>query len=347
MYWGSVRFFKHLILLFIFGSFAIAMILAIFWGVKFHHVNAGQQEMQHEVEMLQLENSDFMSALEALKNGSPEKFLAICEENGVSAKDVLAALQKAQDEADSKAAFAQQPAADGSDSKALPSYVASYPDLYAKAPAKVSSPKKPTVYLTFDNGPTPTTDRILKILDQYHVKGTFFVTPAADGSDASRLRSIRDAGHTLALRPTENGKIVYKDVQGFLDDFAAASKRLYSATGVKADILRFAGGSINSYNKSISADLIAEMQRRGYVYFDWNVDCGQTSTANRSASTISSKIIQAAENNDSTVVLLYDDWNCNATIDSLASTIEALEQKGYVFDRLTNTVKPVVFNAQS
>lgn len=32
------------------------------------------------------------------------------------------------------------------------------------------------VYLTFDDGPSKNTERILKILDQYDVKATFFVT---------------------------------------------------------------------------------------------------------------------------------------------------------------------------
>ncbi len=347
MYWGSVKFFKHLILLIFFGSFAIAIICAIFWGVKYHRADTAQQELQQQMDVLQLENSDFMSALESLKNGSPEKFLAICEENGVSADDVLRVLQKAVEEQDSTTAFAEQSLPDGSDTATLPSYVTSYPNLYVAPPVKAASPEKATIYLTFDNGPTPTTDRILDILQQYQVKATFFVTPAVDGSDAERLRCIRDAGHTLALRPTQNGKIVYSDVQGFLDAFAAASDLLYDATGVQANIFRFPGGSINDYDRSISKDLMAEMKRRGYVYFDWNVDCGQTDAVNTTANVISNKIIQAANNNNSTVVLLYDDWNCEATVDALANTIQVLTKQGYAFDRLTNAIKPVVFQEQS
>ncbi len=347
MYWGSVKFFKHLILLIFFGSFAISIIFAIFWSVKYHHIDRAQQELQQQMEILQLENSDFMSALESLKNGSPEKFLAICEENGISADDALRALQEAINAQDSTTAFAEQSFTDGSDTTALPSYVTSYPNLYVATPVKVASPKELTIYLTFDNGPTPTTDRILDILEQYQVKATFFVTPAEDGSDAERLCRIRDAGHTLALRPTQNGKIVYDDVQGFLDAFAAASELLYHATGVQANIFRFPGGSINDYNRSISMDLISEMHRRGYVYFDWNVDCGQTDTVNTTAGIISNKMIQAAKNNNSTVVLLYDDWNCEATVDALANTIQVLTKQGYAFDRLTNAIKPVVFQEQS
>ena len=36
--------------------------------------------------------------------------------------------------------------------------------------------KDKIIYLTFDDGPGPYTRRLLKILDRYHVKATFFVT---------------------------------------------------------------------------------------------------------------------------------------------------------------------------
>ena len=58
--------------------------------------------------------------------------------------------------------------------------------------------KEKIVYLTFDDGPSVNTAKILDILDQYHVKATFFVI----GGNSSYYPLIKEAhqrGHTIAL----------------------------------------------------------------------------------------------------------------------------------------------------
>ena len=35
-------------------------------------------------------------------------------------------------------------------------------------------------------------------------------------------------------------------------------------------MFRFPGGSINSYNQQVYAEIIQEMTARGYIYYDWN-----------------------------------------------------------------------------
>ncbi len=41
-------------------------------------------------------------------------------------------------------------------------------------------------------------------------------------------------------------------------------------TGVDARIFRFPGGSINHYNQKVNAEIIREMTKKGYTYYDWN-----------------------------------------------------------------------------
>lgn len=44
-------------------------------------------------------------------------------------------------------------------------------------PANAIAPSgEKVVYLTFDDGPSQNTQRVLDILDRYHAKATFFVT---------------------------------------------------------------------------------------------------------------------------------------------------------------------------
>ena len=63
------------------------------------------------------------------------------------------------------------------------------------------------VYLTFDDGPSANTDRILDILDQYGVKATFFVVGKEGYNDQYR-RIVQD-GHTLGMHSYSH---VYRDI---------------------------------------------------------------------------------------------------------------------------------------
>lgn len=65
---------------------------------------------------------------------------------------------------------------------------------------------------------------------------------------------------------------IYASVDAFLEDFNEAYEIVLEATGKAPDIYRFPGGSVNDYNEKARDDIIAEMDRRGFTYFDWNVD---------------------------------------------------------------------------
>jgi peptidoglycan/xylan/chitin deacetylase (PgdA/CDA1 family) len=149
-----------------------------------------------------------------------------------------------------------------------------FPDLYAvNAPWAIEHIQDTPycIYLTFDDGPNHMTGQILKYLQEYEVPATFFVIPRNDR--AAILRRIRDEGHAIGVHSyTHALNDIYSSVEAFLDDFYKARNLIYEQTGVLSDIFRFPGGSINDFNTDTREDIIAEMTRRGFVYFDWNVD---------------------------------------------------------------------------
>ena len=143
--------------------------------------------------------------------------------------------------------------------------------LFDKYDAKLADetvvPEGKTVYLTFDDGPSDRTDEILAILDKYNVKATFFVMPRKTDVCYKRLRAIVDAGHTIGVHTySHDYNIMYASVEAYLEDFNKAYEIVVDATGIKPDIFRFAGGSLNDRSYKI----IAEMTRRGFTYYDWN-----------------------------------------------------------------------------
>ncbi|MDR1246606.1 MAG: polysaccharide deacetylase family protein, partial [Clostridiales Family XIII bacterium] len=121
-----------------------------------------------------------------------------------------------------------------------------YPQLYAARPERFFTRDK-TVYLTFDDGPSMYTERVLDILKEKNVKASFFIVgdSAVRLGDKGRalLGRMIDEGHTVGVHcNTHAYDRVYASVEAFLDDFNKAHTLIKDVTGVSADIFRFPGG---------------------------------------------------------------------------------------------------------
>ena len=68
-------------------------------------------------------------------------------------------------------------------------------------------------------------------------------------------------------------------MEAYLDDFHEAWDIIYDATGIKTEIFRFPGGSVNDFNTETRDKIIQEMTRRGFRYYDWNVESGDVDGA--------------------------------------------------------------------
>ncbi|MDD4160027.1 MAG: polysaccharide deacetylase [Synergistaceae bacterium] len=216
-----------------------------------------------------------------------------------------------------------------------------YPDLYCSHQTAFVKKKK-TVYLTFDDGPSMFTEKILNILAKHKLKATFFVVGRKDPKSLELLKRIVDDGHTLAPHTyTHIYSSIYASVDSFLDDFNKIHSLIYETTGVKATIFRFPGGTVNAHNRKIYRELSAEMLRRGYIFFDWDVsaaDCAKNATE----TSILNNIINGVHKNGRNIVLMHD--TSEETLKALERVIVYLKNKKFAFDRLTNDIAPVTFH---
>ncbi len=129
-----------------------------------------------------------------------------------------------------------------------------------------------TMYLTFDDGPSAeNTSRILDILKKRDIKATFFLVGENVEKYPDIARRIAAEGHTIGIHCyAHDYEGLYRSAESYIEDFEHARRVVYEVTGVKAVMFRFPGGSINSYNDKVYAEIISEMTKRGYVYYDWN-----------------------------------------------------------------------------
>lgn len=195
-------------------------------------------------------------------------------------------------------------------------------------------------YLTFDDGPSDNTLKILDILDAYGIKATFFVVGT---SKREYMPQIVNRGHAIGLHSaTHNYASIYADINSYLSDIQQISDIVYNATGVRSNIMRFPGGSSNmvsaGYCPGIMTDLTARMPSIGYSYYDWNVSSGDASAAHVPAATIVNNVLNGAKGKNSVCVLMHDTGAKGTTVEALPDIIEGLDAMGFRFAPITAEV---------
>ena len=172
------------------------------------------------------------------------------------------------------------------------------------------------VYLTFDDGPSAYTSKLLDVLKKYGAKATFFVT--CSGSD-DMIKREYDEGHTVALHTcSHNYAKIYASDAAFFADLEEVQNRVKNITGQTATLTRFPGGSSNTvsatYNRGIMSRLTKEVVNRGFTYFDWNVSSGDAGAPISSDTVFRNVVAGFGKYEGGSVVLQHDvkDYSVNA-----------------------------------
>ena len=222
-------------------------------------------------------------------------------------------------------------------------YQTLYPELMLDPLTGYTQEQK--VYLTFDDGPSERTIEILDVLKQRDIKATFFVVGSNLNSEQGQeiLRRMADEGHTIGIHSDSHQyRSIYTSVEDYLNDFKKVYDKVYEITGVKPEIFRFPGGSVNGYNGDIYQELIAEMMRRGFSYYDWNVSSADA-TGSISADTITKNCLSGIHAYRRSIVLMHDSAAKKTTAQALPGLLDTLIAEGYEFAPLTRETLPVTF----
>lgn len=198
------------------------------------------------------------------------------------------------------------------------------------------------VYLTFDDGPSSNTDKILDILNEYGVKATFFV--CGNERYMEEYQRIADEGHTLGMHSySHKFREIYQSTDAFADDMNRLHDYLYEVTGVDSKIVRFPGGSSNTIcEKDVMQDLIAYLAQEGMPYFDWNVSSGDAASSYISAERIAKNVLDNVWKYDSVIILMHDASNKDTTVEALPMIIEKiLESEDTVLLPITEYTIPI------
>lgn len=218
-----------------------------------------------------------------------------------------------------------------------------YPHLYAAPPARRTA--DPGVcYLTFDDGPSPVTGEILDVLKEAGVKATFFVTGEASEENEEVLRRAAEEGHTIGVHSySHDYATIYASVEAFLEDFDQMYRKVLAVTGIAPEVFRFAGGSVNIFNKDSYHAITAEMLRRGFTFYDWNAAASDAVSGGLSRQQVTSNVVNSVGEQERVVVLMHDRPDTATAATALPDIIRALKAKGYRFEPLTSKVEPITY----
>ena len=213
-----------------------------------------------------------------------------------------------------------------------------------QAVANPINPGNKVVYLTFDDGPSRYTSRLLDILDKYGVKATFFVTnqfPAYQHMIGETYRR----GHTIAVHTYSHSYAnIYQNETAFYNDLEAMKNICIQQTGVIPTICRFPGGTSNTvskkYCKGIMSSLINSISYHGFLYCDWNVSSGDAGGAKTTAA-ISNNVINGIKSKNVSIVLQHD--ITSASVEAVEQILFWGIQNGYTFLPRSETTPMIHF----
>ena len=190
-------------------------------------------------------------------------------------------------------------------------------------------------YLTFDDGPSKNTLKILDILKEYNAKATFFVIGnCICEENRPILERIIEEGHTIGLHANNHVyEKFYADDTSFLKDYECLYQTLKEDYGIETALFRLPGGSACTYLHGKGKEYVSKMQERGFSCFDWNVT-GEDSVGTPTVYSIQKNVFDRVFRYEKPIVLLHDSSIADVTVEALSGILEKIKEEGYEFATL-------------
>ncbi len=212
----------------------------------------------------------------------------------------------------------------------------------AETETKPENTKK-IAYLTFDDGPSANTPKILKVLKEKKAVATFFVIRS---DHTEYYDDIINAGCAIGLHTySHDYSKIYSSEKSYFEDLKKISDYVEKYAHVKSMIVRLPGGSSNTVSKKYSPGIITavtgSLLDKGYSYFDWNVDSGDAAGNHVAKAKLISNVKEGTMGMKTINILMHDAVTKDTTVQALPDIIDYLRDEGYTFEVLTTDSKPI------
>lgn len=136
-------------------------------------------------------------------------------------------------------------------------------DVLGRVRWRLPRQKERTCAITFDDGPSADTPRVLEILRRHDVKATFFVLSANARRHPQALRMLAEQGHTVAIHGVRHTKLHRASETAIEAELSTAAREIADLGAVPARLYRSPHGLKN-------AAVFRVTQRLGYELWAWS-----------------------------------------------------------------------------
>ncbi|MFJ6465312.1 bifunctional polysaccharide deacetylase/glycosyltransferase family 2 protein [Streptomyces sp. NPDC091387] len=195
--------------------------------------------------------------------------------------------------------------------------------------ARTQSVPDRTIVLTFDDGPDPEwTRKVLRVLDDNDVPGTFFLVGSMISRYPEVVRQMVDDGNEVGVHTFTHVDLSYQDTARVTREIAQTQLALAGAAGITTTLFRAPYSSANNAIDNYSWPVYKKLGAMGYtsVFIDTDSEDWQRPGVN--------KIIDLAtpESGKGASVLFHDSGGNRAqTLAALPRYIKKMKAKGYTF----------------
>ena len=198
-------------------------------------------------------------------------------------------------------------------------------------------------FLTFDDGPSSVTPRILDTLKQENVKATFFVLGSNVKARPEIVKRMYDEGHFIANHGYSHVySQIYSSAQAVLDEYNSCNEEVRKAIGeseYSSHLFRFPGGIVGGPYADLKQQANDLLMQNDIVHVDWNALNGDAETNDLSVDFEIQRLNETTENKNSIVILMHDSPLKSVTADALPQIIDTLRNQGYEFKNFYEIIK--------
>lgn len=215
------------------------------------------------------------------------------------------------------------------------------------------------VFLTFDDGPSNSTEKILNILKEKDVHATFFVLGSSIEKDSKRQEYLKEeikGGNAIANHSySHDFKKLYPNnklnIDTFMNEFNKTNDIMKSILGEEFDcrVLRMPGGyGTRKYYKDPSLQQFDNiLQENGIVNVDWNALDGDAEGKPYTTEEMLNYVKKTSKGKNHVVILMHDAAGKEKTVEILPQIIDYYKSEGYEFKVIKNTSKTGSDNNQA
>ena len=200
------------------------------------------------------------------------------------------------------------------------------------------------IYLTFDDGPSVMTDKVLDVLKKNSVKATFFIIGNQIKGQESVVKRMYTEGHSIGLHTyTHIYKNIYSNKKGFISEMLKSQDEINSLIGIKPTIIRFPSGSCRHLTK----DFLEQLHSYNFTIYDWNIVMPDGINCKTSPDKLYREATKTKNIEQPIILLMHCDYMHKNTCKALPSIIKFYKENGYEFKTINNKTPEIYFPIKS